>query len=302
MCFLRESKGQGGRFMDLALFRDLIDQLSGVRDVHLQGLGEPLLHPAYFAMVSYAVARGLQVTTNSNMTVLDRAGAEACVRSGLSWMRISIDGATPETYESIRRGARLERVMRNIKLLQAAKEKLGSDTPRLFLVMVVMRRNIEELEAVIELAHRFSLEQVFVQHLCLDFSDTSNGEVVGPVRGFIEAESLLRVDPSLVERSFRKARCRAAELRMDLRLPSLDIHGGARTCDWPWRSLYIASDGSAQPCCVIARPEWMNFGNAATTGIRQIWQNEAYQGFRSQLASGNPPHICRTCSVYRGTF
>src|SRR5947208_11247234 len=99
-----------------------------------------MMHPRFFDMVAYAAERGIQVTTNSNLTLLNDRRAERCVTSGLASLHISIDGATAETYERIRVRAHFERVVRNLERLLAARERLGSKFPHIILVVVVMRQ------------------------------------------------------------------------------------------------------------------------------------------------------------------
>ena len=84
-------------FMSFDLFRRVIDQFASLEHLHLQGLGEPMMHPRFFEMVEYAVAKGIRVTTNTNLTVLSPLSAERCVSSGLDRLNISVDAATPET-------------------------------------------------------------------------------------------------------------------------------------------------------------------------------------------------------------
>lgn len=60
------------------------------------------MHPRFFDMVRHAVGRGLRITTNSNLTLLNARRAEQCMASGLHELHGSIDGATPATYEGIR--------------------------------------------------------------------------------------------------------------------------------------------------------------------------------------------------------
>ena len=48
-------------FMDFAIYTRLIDQYESVEHLHLQGLGEPMMHPRYFDMVRYAVGRGFAI-------------------------------------------------------------------------------------------------------------------------------------------------------------------------------------------------------------------------------------------------
>lgn len=311
MCAIRlrsDISPRGRPFMQPAVFKTIIDQFPGDTELHLQGLGEPFLHPDFFNMVSYAVSRGMRVTTNSNMTLMDNERAEECVRSGLSWVRISIDGATPETYESIRKGGRLGPVLKNIGLIRQAKERLRSATPRLFFVMVIMRRNIHELPKIVRLAAICGIEQVFVQHLCSDFIYNGISGTAEQMRLFVEAESLLHDDQGRIEAHFQEALSLSRELNIELRLPGIARSRPApgdesRTrCDWPWRSAYIAYDGTALPCCVIAFPEQVNFGNMAREGVLKVWNNEAYRQFRSLLVSPEPHSLCRSCALYQGIF
>src|SRR5215208_2805024 len=53
-------------FMAFETFTRIVHELPGLRELHLQGLGEPLMHPRLFDMVDYAAARGVAVSTNTN--------------------------------------------------------------------------------------------------------------------------------------------------------------------------------------------------------------------------------------------
>ena len=56
------------------------------------------------------------------------------------------------------------------------------------------------------------------------------------------------------------------------------------------------------PCCMVSTPDRINFGNIAEQGFEKTWNSAIYQAFRSQLASDEPPEICRSCSLYAGIF
>jgi radical SAM protein with 4Fe4S-binding SPASM domain len=300
--------GQPRAYMSFEVFCGLIDQFPEMAELHLQGLGEPLLHPRFFDMVGYAVQRGISVSTNTNMTVMSEAGAEECVRSGLRTMHVSLDGASAEVYEAIRVRARLARVLRNLRRVTQAKARLQSSLPEIRLVAVVMRGNLPELPALVRLAHKEGISVLSVQHLCHDFGESSLPEKYKPMRAFIEQETLLHEDPQRVEHYFAATRQAAQELGITLRLPnvrprthSADVRGRKR-CDWPWRGSYISYDGKAMPCCMVATPDRINFGDMAGDGVSGIWNNDAYRRFREQLDSDAPPEVCRSCAVYAGTF
>jgi radical SAM protein with 4Fe4S-binding SPASM domain len=295
-------------FMPFETFTSLVDQFGQIQELHLQGLGEPMMHPRFFDMVAYAAAKGIRVSTNSNMTLLNARRAERCVACGLDELHISLDGATAATYEGIRVRAHFDRVLRNLDLLLEERRRQGSLYPRLRLVMVIMRRNLRELPDIVRLAHGRTIDRIFVQHLCHDFGESSLPAHYRPMREFVQAETLLEADPREVDRYFGMARAVAAELGVDLRLPRTQPRAhapgtaGKQRCDWPWRGSYISYDGHAMPCCMVATPDRINFGKVSEHGVEATWNSPAYQQFRAQLDSDEPPEICRSCSVYQGTF
>lgn len=295
-------------FMDFEAFTRMLDQFVTVRELHLQGLGEPMMHPRFFDMVAYAVAKGIRVSTNSNLTLLNERRALRCVTSGLDCLHVSLDGATPETYERIRVRAHYDRVVANLERLLATRKRLGSEHPRVHLVMVVMRQNLHELPQVVRLAHGWSVEEMFVQHLCHDFGESSLPSHYRPMREFVQEQTLLEEDPQRVAYYFAEARAVAQELGVKLRLPRTHTRQyapgtpGSQRCRWPWQGAYISYQGYAMPCCMVSTPDRINFGNMAEQGVDETWNSPNFQAFREQLASDVPPEVCRSCAIYSGTF
>jgi radical SAM protein with 4Fe4S-binding SPASM domain len=295
-------------FMKFETFTRIVDELRGLRALHLQGLGEPMMHPRFFEMVEYANAAGASVSTNSNLTLLTPARAAQLVESGLRHISISIDGATADTYERIRTRAHFDRVVRNLEALLDAKERLRAATPALRVVTVAMRQNIDELPRLVALAAGWKAGELFVQHLCHDFQEESLPERYAPMRDFVSSQTLLGEDPARVERCFAAARSAGARLGLPVRLPRVRPRprdagvAGRDRCDWPWTGGYIAYDGSVMPCCMIGTPDRLNFGQVGERSFATVWSSDEFAAFRARLASSSPPSICRACAVYNGTF
>lgn len=307
--FRREGRPYGPpAFMDFELFCELVEQFDDLEHLHLQGLGEPFMHPRFFDMVRFASARGVRVSTNTNMTLLTVARAEQCVSAGLDELHVSLDAASAETYEAIRVRANFAKVLRNLGRIVELKKKLGKAQPSIRIVVVAMRKNLDELAKLVELAAHYDVGAIFVQHLCHDFGEATLPAHYQPMRAFIDEQSLLNEDRGVVAAAFGRARERAAALGIDLRLPDVEpvAHPpgtpGVQRCDWPWRGAYVSYTGEAMPCCMVATPDRINFGNMARDGAFQIWNNAEYQNFRTQLASETPPDVCRSCAVYARTF
>jgi radical SAM protein with 4Fe4S-binding SPASM domain len=174
--------------------------------------------------------------------------------------------------------------------------------------MVIMRQNLHELPDLVRLAHRWSVESIFVQHLCHDFGESSLPSHYLPMRDFVQEQTLLEEDPQRIERYFGEARAAAKELNIDLRLPRTRIRlnppgtPAPQRCNWPWTGAYISYQGYSMPCCMISTPDRMNFGKLTEQGAEALWNGEGYRAFREKLASDEPPEICRSCSIYSGTF
>jgi radical SAM protein with 4Fe4S-binding SPASM domain len=292
----------------VGVFKRLIDQFGAIDELHLQGLGEPLLHPRFFELVAYAAGRAIKVSTNTNMTLMTEARAAACVRSGLHDLHVSLDGARAESFESIRRRASFDKVLRNLRRLIAARRAAGSALPHVHVVAVAMRRNLGELPGLVRLAQAEGAESLSVQHLCHDFGESALPERYRSMRSFVKAESLLDEDPARIAASFGEARAEAQRLGLSLRLPDVTLRRhaehlpGRKRCDAPWRSAYVSYDGQAMPCCMVATPDRASFGDMALEGVEEVWNSAAFHAFRRALASDTPPDVCRGCAVYQGTF
>lgn len=265
-----------------------------------------MMHPRFFDMVEHAASRGIKVGCNSNCTLVSDARAERCVTSGLRELHVSVDGATAETYEHIRRGARFDRVIANILKVQRARRLFQSPTPEMILTAVVMRRNVRELPDLVRLAHDLSIRSVFVQHLGQELAEPSLPAAYAPLRTFLHEQSLFQVDRREINLLFKKARATAEDLGIKLRLPRLDelpmLQGSARRCDWPWKSAYITYQGYVVPCCIIATPDRAHFGNVFHHPVHEVWHGMEAADFRRRLDSPDPPDLCRSCAVYKGVF
>ena len=311
MCLVRYrpplNKADGA--MPFELFKRIVDSLPELEDVTLQGLGEPLLAPDLERMVAYASARGARVGFNTNATLLDRERAAALIDAGLAWVCVSVDGATAATYEGVRDGGAFDRVLANLDGLLAERRARGGGQPTVKLVFVAMRRNVRELPALVRLAARLGVDQLWVQNLSHAFSDTDPAGAYQEIREFTLEEALwVDGDDPEATAAFTAAAEAAGEVGLDLRLPRRAPRPGRRApgepgCDWPWRAAYVNHDGTVQPCCMVMGADRAVLGDLRREGFPEVWHGEAYQAFRARLLSdGDPPEVCRGCSLYRGVF
>ena len=291
-------------FLPFADFTRLVEGFGAIEELHLQGLGEPTMHPRFFDMVAWASARGIRVSTNSNLTLWSERRARQCIESGLAQLSVSLDAATPALYERIRVNARFAKVIRNLRRVMAARSALHSPL-EVRIVCVLMRQNLHELPALVRLARAEGVGEVFVQYLCHDFEESSLPPGYAAMRDFIRDQVLDTMPREAIVPAFAAARAAARHTSVKLRLPPIDRGAPPRAaprCDWPWRGAYVSYRGDAMPCCMVGTPDRINFGNMLDDGVAGVWNNADYQAFRERLAADRPLPICRSCSLYRGTF
>ena len=291
--------------LSLASLRSLLDDLPSLREVTLQGLGEPLLVTDLEAMVREASSRGIRVGLNTNGTLLTAAKSRALIDAGLDWLHVSVDGACQETFADIRVGGHLDTVLRNLRELLVVRAESGVGRPRVQINTVVMRRNASELNALVDLAADVGVDRLWIQGLSHDFADVGGDETFVSIRRWTAQQQL---PDDQLETLLADAGRRARELGLDLRLPdtpenSLPRLAGEPGCDWPWRSAYVGYDGTVQPCCMLMGHERGVLGNIHERPLSSIWRNAEYDNLRQGLRSDHdPPEICRGCAVYRQRF
>jgi radical SAM protein with 4Fe4S-binding SPASM domain len=288
--------------MPLELFRRVLDAVPGLRRLTLQGLGEPLLCPDLLAMIRLAAERGIMVGFNTNATLLSRRTADRLVAAGLNWLHVSLDGADAQTYEGIREGGDLSRVLRNLAGLLAAKQAAGSSAPSVRVVFVAMRRNLAQLPDLVRLVAELGVDELRVQNLSHTFSDTDPAGAYREIREYAAGEALwTAADQARITATYEEATAAAARADVRLRLPVNEASPG-HGCSWPWESAYITSTGVVQPCCMVMGDDRVRLGDLNHASFADIWAGPAYRDFRRRLRSTDPPDVCRGCALYQGTF
>lgn len=149
-----------------ALWRKLEPCLSLAEHVHLQGWGEPLLHPKLEKMVQAANRAGCSVGITTNGDLIDEA-MDWILDEGIYLVTLSIAGE-PETHERLRGGSRLERILELSGKLVSQASQLKSKKRRkikIQLSYLLTRDNAAQLLAVVERAAGFGIGEIFVNHL-----------------------------------------------------------------------------------------------------------------------------------------
>ena len=137
-------------FMDMALYRRLIEECGRrrVSTVHLHNYGEPLLDPDLFERIKLARAAGVRhVRIFSNGALLTPEMGDRLIESGLTDLKVSIDGLDEQTFASQRRNLDLAVVRANLEQFVRRRNEKGRRRPFVGIVFTRTPKNAAEARA-----------------------------------------------------------------------------------------------------------------------------------------------------------
>lgn len=262
------------KHMPFEYYCKIIDDIGSILlSIRLWHFGEPLLHKDIFRMIAYAKKKNIIVAVSSNLSLLTVTGARELISSGLDYLVVSFDGASPETYQLYHGAAYFEKVIENIKALVAARKKLRSLTPFIELQFIVMKENEEEISKAKKLLEGLGVDKV--TFLMLDdkkinfrrFKLSKRDDILPRNADFVLNKSAIRK---------------------------------INFCNNPWEGALIRYSGLVLPCVEdIGQAHAMGrvFFEDRYLGFKQIWKNAQYCNFRKNIRKNiNDIKICRNCA------
>ncbi len=241
------------------------------------------------------------------------------------YIGLSMDGATAETYERIRKGAVYKNVVRNIRHIAEMKKQEDVNGENLRLMFVAMDQNIHELPAMVRLAHSLGIPGLFAQasevrertpfnsegqNISLNLTKAQLAPFVSEAKA--EAERLginLSLTSQLQEalEPSQPAHPKPAAGQNTRPPTSLDV--AIRTCSVLWAHAPRISQNEdciypTTVCCHMPHPlrsgnlkERQEFRNKS---INEIFNSEFYWNIRSSLLDGTlAKDACEDCQYHQ---
>jgi radical SAM protein with 4Fe4S-binding SPASM domain len=134
--------------MNFSLFKKIVDESKGKTEfMYIDNMGDPLIHPKICEMVDYAGRKGIRMLLGTNAAFLSDKLAACLLKNGPDIIELSIDAATPQTYEKVRGGKNYDQVVKNVMSFSKAKQSTRSTKPFTILQFVRTAFNAEEEDA-----------------------------------------------------------------------------------------------------------------------------------------------------------
>ncbi len=305
MC-VREALVEGEHRLSLAQHQHLIDAARPQR-VYIGDVGESLLDGELAAKIGHAKERGATVGLVASYAA-SRITPQALVETGLDWLDLSLDAATPETYATIRGRPCFEQVLARVRQILRARQAQGRQRPAVRLQLVIQQANQHEIVDLIRLAARLGVDGVDYRLLHLGATHRSPAELVDRLDWPAVGCSLRQADhlARALGVSSNAASFTPAVLERQRRL----YQGGrstpehVRRCPVPWYSTLVAADGGVYGCCVLRLHGDGLLGNVYQDDLLAIWNSAAYQDFRRRMRTGHSPFracfLCYPPSIWDG--
>ena len=279
-------------------FEHLTSQFD-LRWANLTGIGDAFLNSAYLSMIALLKRRRTSVFLVDSFDLIDSVIANNLVSLGVDGIYISMDGATKETYESIKAGCNYDKVLNNIKNLLDAKKRLRSPIPEICFRFVINKKNVHEIADFVETVRKLGPRD--------DWGDGSMIHYVG-LLDFPETRQLCvdKIPQDLINKTVQAGR-EDGNLPVVFAHTELDTNPSINRC-LAWMEPYFAlvPHHMVLPCCAVLmnnnreRLSKYCFGNYSTESMKSIWDSRYYQWFRSTVTKRDSPvpALCVGCRVY----
>lgn len=322
MCSFSDPAIGGRKKRDLspeAFSRWADEMFSWATHVGLLFGAEPTLNPNILSFVKISKEfRVPNVYFSTNAMKLTPALSGSLIEAGLDEINVSLDAGNKMTFERIRRRAKWDTVIGNLKSLRDQKAALKLRRPRLHLSFVMMRSNVQELPQFVELAAELGVEVVYFSHLVpfdkLGMITESLGANLDDYQQYVDRALLLARQYGInvvlprtrqVSINFTLPHKSTPEQK-SIHLAPIDharnSHGLPKRfardeanscCPFPWHFIGIDPDGAVFPC------GWWHsgppMGNLHTQRFQEIWSGDPMRSLRSQLVSRQLGANCSRC-------
>ncbi|HEY7357261.1 MAG TPA: radical SAM protein [Ktedonobacterales bacterium] len=296
-------KREAERDLSLAEVMRIVEQLPRLERVVLHGLGEPLLNPELPAIVAHLRGRGAYVLFNSNATALSERTGRALIEADLNELRVSLDGATAQTYARVRgvNERTLPKIIRNLAAFTRLQRELGAERPRLSFWFTAMRENLHELSGLVDIALETGVREIYVQRLIYFGTGLAR-----------EEQALFRHAQAEELEIIRQTEQRCQEQGLDFRATGattpIEYLGKTAAeierrpwspCQRPRKLAYITATGNVFSCCFApfhpGPASTRVLGNVFDQPFADIWNGPRYQAFRAAFDSDEPWDQCAGC-------
>jgi len=156
-----KAKYVSNHLMSFDEYKHVIDKISrNTLLVILYDEGEPLLNQDIYKIIEYTNKLNISTTVSTNFSFeLSDNNIERLLLSGLSKIRVSMDGMNQEIYEKYRVGGDLSIVKNNLERMMIVKKRYNVKTPIIELQFLNFGYNAHQIKDALKYARYIGINQ-----------------------------------------------------------------------------------------------------------------------------------------------
>lgn len=245
--------------------KDLILELAKMKVFYIYFLGgEPLMRKDIFELAEYAHKCGVSTMMSTNGWFITPEIADCLEKTGLMHVRVSLDGVTARTHDSIRgvKGS-FDKAVKAVRLLRK------TNIPRVGISPTVLSENVNEMSALIDLGLELGVDEMQLVQLCARGrgaqAQAANITQLTELRDiFVEHKDRLagKLDLTATEGISLEETLDTEDCSS---LPDFWGCPAGRTC------LAVEAEGTVQPCILYKK----SAGNIRKTNLANIWEKSS---------------------------
>jgi len=262
---------------------------ASVKEIEVVGGGEPLLFPDIQTLLSMIKQCGIYGRLITNGSLFTQDVMKHC--SYIQWdeIRISINAGRRSVYKTINGVDDFNRVVSNIKIIQAIRK--NKPCPKIILNYVIQHNNVQDINTFIRVSKQLHVDGIhfdtliqFKHNKNLMLNNKQRLETIKTLNACLhQTPGKHNIKDVINQLKFQPNSTMTAQT---------SDYFKDKYCDIAQYSLDINSNGDTRPCDYVDKT--IATYNVKSMSIKKIWNK--YKAFRHRLYHGDFYPFCYSCT------
>jgi MoaA/NifB/PqqE/SkfB family radical SAM enzyme len=274
----------------------------GVKEIIPSTMGEPLLYKQMDELFVLASELGLKINLTTNGTFPKKSVEDwaQIIVPVTSDVKISWNGATKETAESVMKKLDFDQAVENVKRFIAVRDNHYANSGyycRVTFQLTFMQNNMHELPEIIKLAADLGVDRVKGHHLWAHFDEIKSLSFKESASSIVRWNEIVdqarTVAKNVLLQNGKEVLLENIEPLSENLLEAVPEHF---VCPFLGKELWVSATGKISPCCAPdnLRQSLGDFGNIKEISLEEAVSSNEYLQL---VADYKTRPLCKSCNM-----
>ena len=272
----------------------------GVQEIIPSTMGEPLLyrHINLFFELAKKYDIKINLTTNGTFPQKNVTDWAKMIIPVTSDTKISLNGATKLTAESIMKGLNFDKQIQNIRSFVNYRNKYFQQTgyySRVSFQLTFLQSNMHELPDIIRLSAELDIDRIKGHHLWTHFKEIEHLSFKNDKKSMQKWNKIVDLAHAAAEKYRRPNGKKILLEQINYIEPQeTSLVPDEYECPFLGKELWISATGKISPCCAPdeQRDTLGDFGHFPNTSLKDVLESDIYQNL---IKNYKKHQLCKTC-------